>query len=296
MKLSYRTRGNSSPQGKPRVYFTGHPSDLPAYREDIFADILQTQNCAIYYDEDEVLDGDREDLLRELEQMQLMVIPVTSRFLYQPNRARDIEFPFAMEHHIPVLPLMQEQDLEAVFNEKCGDLQMLNKEDPDPTALPYREKLEKFLASVLVGDELAEKVRAAFDAYVFLSYRKKDRRYAQELMRLIHRNDFCRDIAIWYSVRRREDCPRRGTTICKVWRYSDNLWRRQVQSRRGRNLRLSPDNWKHLTVKKPIRTRRSLIFFGFTYVRNLFFSHLAACAKMKEKRGDENELVLICLG
>lgn len=199
MKLIYRTRGNSTPQGKPRVYFTGHPLDLPAYREDIFADILQTQNCAIYYDEDEVSDADREDLLRELEQMQLIVIPVTSRFLYQPNRALDLEFPFAMEHHIPVLPLMQEQDLEAAFNEKCGDLQMLNKNDPDPTALPYREKLEKFLSSVLVGDELAEKVRAAFDAYVFLSYRKKDRKYAQELMRLIHKNDFCRDIAIWYD-------------------------------------------------------------------------------------------------
>jgi hypothetical protein len=51
----------------------------------------------------------------------------------------------------------------------------------------------------LVGDELAEKIRAAFDACVFLSYRKKDRKYAQELMRLIHKNDFCRDIAIWYD-------------------------------------------------------------------------------------------------
>ncbi len=199
MKLIYRTRGNSTPQGKPRVYFTGHPSDLPAYREEIFSDILQIQNCAIYYDEDEVSDSGRDDLLRELEQMQLIVIPVTSRFLYQPNRAMEVEFPFAMEHHIPVLPLMQEQDQETAFNEKCGDLQMLNKNDPDPTALPYRKKLEKFLASVLVGDELAEKVRDAFDAYVFLSYRKKDRKYAQELMRLIHKNDFCRDIAIWYD-------------------------------------------------------------------------------------------------
>ena len=42
-------------------------------------------------------------------------------------------------------------------------------------------------------------MRAAFDAYVFLSYRKKDRRYAQQLMRLIHQNPFCRDIAIWYD-------------------------------------------------------------------------------------------------
>ncbi|MCR4750705.1 MAG: hypothetical protein K5852_00245 [Eubacterium sp.] len=32
-----------------------------------------------------------------------------------------------------------------------------------------------------------------------MSYRKKDRVYANELMKLIHKNDFCRDIAIWYD-------------------------------------------------------------------------------------------------
>jgi len=199
MKLLYKTRGNASPQGKPRVYFTGHPEDFGPYFDEITDDILKIQNCAVYYDAEPGAEFDREELLRELEQMQLFVIPVTSRFLFQSSRALDLEFPFAMEHHIPVLPLMQESGLEAQFNRKCGDLQMLDKNSRDNTALPYEEKLEKFLASVLVGDELAEKVRAAFDAYVFLSYRKKDRKYAQELMRLIHKNDFCRDIAIWYD-------------------------------------------------------------------------------------------------
>lgn len=201
MKLLYRTRGNSTPQGKPRVYYTGHPADLGAYAEEIFADILKSQNCAIWYDKEPEALADREEWQRELMQMQLIVVPVTSRFLYQPNRARDVEFPFAMERHIPVLPLIQEKSKNLVsdFNKRFGDLQMLNRLESDPTALPYEEKLEKFLSSVLVGDELAEKVRAAFDAYVFLSYRKKDRKYAQELMHLIHKNDFCRDIAIWYD-------------------------------------------------------------------------------------------------
>lgn len=199
MKLAYRTRGSATPQGKPRVYLTGPPADLPACSEEIVMDILNIQNCAIYYDREPDAACQEDELLQELEQMQLFVIPVTSRFLYQPSRARDVEFPFAVEHHIPVLPLMQEQGLEAEFNKICSDLQMLNRLDPDPTALPYAEKLEKFLTSVLVGDELAEKVRAVFDAYVFLSYRKKDRRYAQELMRLIHKNKLCQDMAIWYD-------------------------------------------------------------------------------------------------
>ncbi len=131
--------------------------------------------------------------------MQLFVMPVTTRLLCSDNAARCEEFPFAMEKHIPVLPLMQESNLEGLFNQKCGDLQFLDKNNTDATAASYDEKLEKYLSSVLVGDELAEKVRAAFDAYIFLSYRKKDRRYAQELMRLVHKNEFCRDIAIWYD-------------------------------------------------------------------------------------------------
>lgn len=199
MKLTIKTRGGKSPQGLPRVWYTGHPADLPAYAEEIAADLFETQDCAIYSDAEPDAAYDREELLEQLSQMQLFVIPVTSRFLFQPNRGRELEFAFATERHIPVLPLLQEQGLESAFNKICGDLQMLNKGDSDPTALPYAQKLEKFLSSVLVGDELATKIRAAFDAYVFLSYRKKDRKYAQELMRLIHKNDFCRDIAIWYD-------------------------------------------------------------------------------------------------
>ena len=48
---------------------------------------------------------------------------------------------------------------------------------------------------------MAEKVKVAFDAYIFLSYRKKDRKYANELMRLIHKNDFCRDIGLGISTK-----------------------------------------------------------------------------------------------
>lgn len=131
--------------------------------------------------------------------MQLFVIPVTSSFLCEPNRARDTDLPYALGHHIPILPLLQEDGLESLFNQTCGDLQILNKYTEDPTALDFYQKLERFLSDVLIPDDLADKIRAAFDAYVFLSYRKKDRKYAQQLMRLIHQNEFCRDIAIWYD-------------------------------------------------------------------------------------------------
>ncbi|MBR4444779.1 MAG: tetratricopeptide repeat protein [Solobacterium sp.] len=200
--LKYKTRGNVSPQGRPRVFFCCHPNDFERMFDPITKEILDIQiNAAIwYYDSKEGI-PEGENFFADLSQMQLFVVPVTADFIYSENKARTVEFSFAIDHHIPVLPLLQESGLEKDFNKICGDLQYLDKyaATNDPTALPYADKLKKYLKSVLVSDELAQKIRDAFDAYIFLSYRKKDRKYAQQIMHLIHKNDFCRDIAIWYD-------------------------------------------------------------------------------------------------
>lgn len=195
--LRYKTRGESDPQGLPKVYFCCHPSDFSKYFDTISDEILKRQNCAIWY-----IDGAAtrdEDYFAALKQMNLFVMPVTSQLLLTENDALAIDFTFAIQNHIPVLPLAEEDDLEDKFNEKCGGLQLLHKNSTDDTVISYEEKFNRYLEAVLIGDELAERVRAAFDAYIFLSYRKKDRKFAQDLMRLIHKNEFCRDIAIWYD-------------------------------------------------------------------------------------------------
>jgi len=195
MALQYKTRGKTSAQGKPRVYFCCHPEDHALYFERICADILKTQNCAIWYKQDPA-DPTEDALLEDLKQMQLVVIPITAKLLQTPNAAMDVDFPFAMDQHIPVLPLMLVEGMDDLFNKRFGDMQYLDMETEDQTVIDFHVKLEKFLSSVLISDDMAQKIRQAFDAYVFLSYRKKDRKYAQELMRLIHQNDFCRDIAL----------------------------------------------------------------------------------------------------
>lgn len=195
--MKYKTKNNVSPQGKPRVYFCCHPADFEKHFESISNDILKNQNCTVWYSDEEI--NRDEDFFISLKQMQLFVMPITTNLLCTENATLDIDFKFAVKNHIPVLPLMMEYGLEELFNKKCGELQFLDKNNTDSTAISYNEKLEKYLSAVLIGDELAGKIRAAFDAYVFLSYRKKDRKYAQELMKLIHKNDFCRDIAIWYD-------------------------------------------------------------------------------------------------
>lgn len=95
MELYYKTRGNSSLQGKPRVYFTAHPADYAPFLERISHEILELHNCTIWYDAAPDADYDEETLFSNLSQMQLFVVPVTTRFLCQENRALDVEFRFA---------------------------------------------------------------------------------------------------------------------------------------------------------------------------------------------------------
>lgn len=200
--LRWKTSGNVSPQGKPRVYFCCYEADFARLFKPISEEILESApNAAIwYYDPSDGVPGG-EEFLANLSQMQLFILPVTAGFIQQKCRARMVELPYAVEHHIPVLPLLQEPNLEQAFNRLCGNLQMLNKEaeQNDRTVVPYKERLKRFLNDVLVSNETAARVRAAFDACIFLSYRKKDRAGAQQIMRLIHENDFCRDVSIWYD-------------------------------------------------------------------------------------------------
>ncbi len=200
MKLNAHTRGQSESRGKPRVFLTCHPKDACTALPLICEDILRHANCAVWHDEESESPYDPQELYACLDEMQLVVFAVTSRFLYTDHRAKDVELKYALEKHIPVLPILLESGLASEFNRVTNTkIQVVTRHISDPTATPYDDVLDLYLKSVLVGDELAEQVRNAFDAYVFLSYRKKDRRHAQRLMHLIHENRQFRDIAIWYD-------------------------------------------------------------------------------------------------
>lgn len=197
----YKTKDGGDPKGKPRVYFTCHPEDFTRYFEKICEDIFKTHDCAVYYTQDMTEAIEEENLAVDLGQMNLFVVPVTVTLLTQSSRAMDVDLAYAMQMHIPILPFLMDRGIDELYSrsEVFGQRQYLVPDSTDPTEIRYEDKLKKHLESVLISDEMAKRVRSAFDAYIFLSYRKKDRRYANELMKLIHKNPGCWDIAIWYD-------------------------------------------------------------------------------------------------
>ena len=198
-ELAFYTRGQKNPKGLPRVFFACHPEDFERYFRKIVDMVDALRDVAFFYEDPEKDLIPWEDLASRLSDMQLIIMPVSARLLFKENRAVREILPFANEKHIPVLPIMLDAGLDDKFREIFGDLQYLVPGNSDVTAIPFEQKLEKYLEGVLVGSEMAQRVRDAFDAYIFLSYRKKDRAYAQELMRMIHKSDRYRDIAIWYD-------------------------------------------------------------------------------------------------
>ena len=200
-EFKYRVKNEKDIKDKPRVYFTCHPSDFDKYFDRVAADILRTQDCAIYYTADMTEPLSAENLSVDIHRMNLVVVPVTLCLLIEDNRAMTVDIPYALEHGIPVLPLMMDEGIVEVYSrpDRFGERQFIIPDSRVETEISYEKKLADFLASILTSDEVARRVRAAFDAYIFLSYRKKDRAHANELMKLIHENPKYRDIAIWYD-------------------------------------------------------------------------------------------------
>ena len=149
-KLAYRTIADERTQGKPNVYFSCHPDDFDTYFEEYATKILEIQDCAIWYESEPEADYDKEDLELNLSQMQLFVMPVTTKLLTEPCRAMEVELPLAKEKHIPVLPLMMEQGLDDVFSKHFGDLQYLDPNDRDETKRKFDEVLARY---IVLSDE-----------------------------------------------------------------------------------------------------------------------------------------------
>ena len=162
--LKYVTRGEQTAQGKQKAYFCAHPDDYGRYFEKISNEILNTlekennRNCAFFYLENANAERD-DDFKFSFKEMNLIVMPVTTRLLTTKNPALDIEFRLAIENHIPILPIMTESKLDELFSSKCGDLKFIGKYLHKDEVISYEETLTRFLTSILISDELAEKIK-----------------------------------------------------------------------------------------------------------------------------------------
>lgn len=201
MELKYITNFKEKLNSNQNVYFTCHPDDFDTYFETITGSVLGNRgDITIWYRED-MCNGfqSNEEMDELLSQMQLFVFPVTNRLLTDKSIAMDIEYVYAVKKQIPVLPIVEESGIDKPFRRKFHNRHYISPKSEEPSLKSYEEQLEDHLTRVLFRDEMRERICNAFDAYIFMSYRKKDRKYALELMQQIHNISRYRDFGIWYD-------------------------------------------------------------------------------------------------
>lgn len=194
--IEYRTRGNTSVQGKQKVFVSYALQDRTLI-DSVCDDILEVVDCAILFSKE--ANVNIQDMTEAVGRLDLFVLCISTHFMCGSPMRLEEEIHYAKKLGIPVLPLLLENDSEIEWQERFPQIQYLKKYNNDSTAIPYRKKLSDYLFGVLIRDEIYELIHEAFDAFIFLSYRKKDRKLAHDLMRLIHSNPLCSRVAIWYD-------------------------------------------------------------------------------------------------
>ena len=192
-----QTRDGSGYYGKKNIYFCSHPEDMDYYLKEITEDIFYVINCVIWHDDGEkISDSDRHFFYQN---MDLVVIPVTDRFLSDDNYAARCEIDVFKKAHIPILPIITDESQFDAANELFGNRQVLEHTVTDKTKLGYFNKLERFLRGYLMGQSLFTEYGNVFTDTAFVSYRKKDRRLILRLLDKIHANPNLRTLGVWYD-------------------------------------------------------------------------------------------------
>ena len=204
-ELQVRTRPNTSARLKSKVLLVMHPEDRMQYEDIITDEILKAADCALYMlkpDEETEMASGRKPVSEHLEnigEMRLIVAVISKRFLREDSFAKSMQIPSALKQNVAILPIVAENGLVSLFNEDplFKGLQYLNRASQDSTEIGYEVKLKKYLDQMLVNSDEVKKIRKHYTGHVFLSYRKKDRTYAKNLMSILH--DIRKDLAIWYD-------------------------------------------------------------------------------------------------
>lgn len=196
--MKVETHINSRYQYVYKFLFICHPSDRKRYYQSIKKDIFSVNDQCMIFSEEK---GNPEEIEKVFNQINMVLIPITSRLLKSESKALDIEVTFALKKHIPILPIVVEKisGFSLLYDKRFPHIQYLDKTIRETTGIPYIHKLKRTIELYTVGLDQEEKIRAAFEVHVFLSYRKKDRAYAEELLAFIHQKPENKDIAVWYD-------------------------------------------------------------------------------------------------
>ena len=163
--------------------------------------ILKQNDVIIYYRRYDLFPKvDTKEINRLIGQFNANIILVTNNYLesYETDDIRN-EFEYISKHRLPLLPILDDEidlkDYESVF----GAIQYIDINQKDKTQIAADKKINDYIKRYIVKTDDYLLAKYSFKSFAFLSYRKKDRYLALDLIDTIHRDEKCRKVAIWYD-------------------------------------------------------------------------------------------------
>ena len=115
--FQFISRSGNLTEMMPRLYVSCHPDDFADYFDSVCNAVFNSQDCAVFYTDNMNADLGGENALKDLESMNLYVIPVTYKLIKKSCPAVDYILKFALEKHIPVIAIAMEPCLFELFFE-----------------------------------------------------------------------------------------------------------------------------------------------------------------------------------
>lgn len=196
-KLEFASRTGYVNQNDLQILFVSDPADGHLY-EDVCKLLESVRSATIWRFTEEPSVGDARSI-EQLQQMDLLVIPITSRLFDGRSWVMQEALPVVQRDKISVLYLMMEQGLNQQFESVFAQTEYLELCSYDDSRRPLEERLVEYLDKRIASDEDRERVHEAFARRLFMSYRKKDRSYVVKLIEQIHDDEDLQDVAIWYD-------------------------------------------------------------------------------------------------
>ena len=131
------------------IYVTGYSYDLNRNRKMLEELVEKLDFCDIVYFEDDntINDSEIEEILNNVD---LILTFVTSKYLYKPNKAHDIIAPYALSHSIPFIPVFLEKYISYDFSEQYPNELYLDPTEDEEVGLSFEQRLSMFVKMMLM--------------------------------------------------------------------------------------------------------------------------------------------------
>ncbi len=186
------------------IMYFAHPNDHDRYIRFFIDTLMKFGHATITVwtksnPQEPLYQKDAEEFYNTLSSVKMLVFPVSRSFLETNNELKDIIIPYASDHNIRILPIMVEPGLDRAYEQIVGHHQYLSILNVDNTELPFETKLRNFMEPMMPQNPIVERVKQSFSGQIFLSYRKKNRAQAMQVVDLIHRDPILQSYSIWYD-------------------------------------------------------------------------------------------------